>query len=175
MGGRDKVIDMRRQYKQRAGAKNRKNNKTARALGVVILLIALFFISFWVTSLVLQFNQRPNIPKQENLAETTTKPTYEQLEKLVMEKDEKIKNLEAELERYRNGSSIDQPLSSATQQPAEKPAETPASTKTPTSAPATAPTQTPAETPASTQAPTEAPTETPAPTEAPTGEAGVAE
>ncbi len=170
---------MRRQYKQRAGAKSRKNNKAAKALGVVILLVALFFISFWVTSLVLQLNQRPNIPQQENLAEPTPKPTYEQLEKLVAEKEEKIKSLEAELEQYRSGSAIGEPLSSSTQKPTEKPTQTPAPTKTPTTAPTKTPTTAPTKTPtaAPTVAPTAAPTQTPAPvpTQAPAGETGVAE
>ncbi len=137
-------------------------------VGIIVLLIVLFFLSFWITSLVLKANQQPLLPQQGGVAATATpKPTYEELEKMVIEKEEKIKALEAELDRYRGGaasSSTGKAPAVTSQKPTAKPTQAP--TKAPTQAPTIAPTKAP--TPAPTQAPTKAPD--PAPTQAPAEE-----
>ncbi len=162
---------MRKNY-SRKSVQKRSGSKTALlTVGVIALLVVLFFLSFWVTSLILKANHEPVLP-QHGVADAspTPKPTYEELEKMVIEKDKEIKTLEEELARYR-GNSFQTEEPRATSQPlvTQAPTEAPAvATKAPTQAPTVAPTKAP--TPAPTKAPTPAPTVEPtvAPTKAPT-------
>ncbi len=135
------------------------------ALGVVLLLFALFALSFFVTSFVLQMNQAPDLSGV--VAEPTPKPTYEELEKMVIEKDERIKELEERLETYRGAAG--NRVTESTQAPSKAPTSSPsqAPTKAPTQAPTKAPTKAP------TVAPTAAPTQAPVASTAPS--AGTAE
>jgi len=120
------------------------------ALGVVLLLFALFALSFFVTSFLLQLNQAPDLSGV--VAEPTPKPTYEELEKMVIEKNERIKELEERLETYR-GAAGNRVTEGSTTAPTKAP------TKAPTQAPTKAPTQAPTKAP--TKAPTVAPTAVP--------------
>lgn len=117
-------------------------------LGVIVLLVALFFLSFWVTSMSLRFNQEPDNSVSSGLPVATNTPTVDlrklskkELIALVEEKDEKIKELEDELEK--GSISTQAPIvttkpSQATIQPAttSKPSvNTSAPTKVPTPKP----------------------------------------
>lgn len=135
------------------------------ALGVVLLLFALFALSFFVTSFLLQMNQAPDI--SGTVAEPTPKPTYEELEKMVIEKDERIKELEERLETYRSaaGNRVIEPTKAPTKAPSSSPSQAP--TKMPSQSPTTTPTKAP------TTAPTAVPTQAPAATGVP--DAGAAE
>lgn len=149
---------MRKQYRPKPAAKMSGGKKALLTVGTIVLLIVLFFLSFWITSLVLKANQEPLLPQQGGVS-ATPKPTYEELEKMVIEKEEKIKALEAELDRSRRGSvsSLTGTEPSASQKPTAKPTQAPteAPTQVPTIAPTPAPTQTP------TKAPEPTPTQTP--------------
>ncbi len=135
---------------------------------IVAALVALFFVSFSITKLVLNSNQNPGLGDNGKYEEAsaTPKPTYEELEKMVIEKDKKIKDLEDELERYRENAvqatiSPSAQSSDATQTSAPQQTKAPQETKVPQETKAPAPTQT--------SAPTQIPapaTQTPA-TEAP--------
>ena len=95
----------RTSYSKKSG---RSNGKTALiAVGVIALLVFLFFASFWITSFVLKAGQEPNIPSVEDIENPTPteKPTWEQLEKMVIEKDKEINSLKEELELYRSGGN----------------------------------------------------------------------
>lgn len=119
---------------------------------IAAALVALFLVSFFVTKLVLDVNQNPGSYNDGNHTEAsaTPKPSYEELEKMVIEKDKKIEDLEDELRRYK-GNAV-QATIAPTQQ-----------STTATKAPE--PTKTPA---TATPAPTKAPeVQTPAPTKAP--------
>ncbi|MBR2499749.1 MAG: hypothetical protein IKB60_01575 [Clostridia bacterium] len=74
--------------------KNTWAKKFLTALVIAVVLVALFLISFTVTSMILKSNQAPEIAETEE-ASPTPKPTYEELEKMVIEKDERIKELES--------------------------------------------------------------------------------
>ena len=135
--------------------------KFLSGLIVAIALVALFLISFFVTKLVLNINQNPTGYDESKYEEATAtpKPTYEELEKIVKEKDKEIKRLEDELTRYK-GNAVQPTIapsasqsssnSKATSAPVEKPKATTApapATKAPapaTAAPSVA-TQAPAE------------------------------
>lgn len=151
---------MKQQYKKHSSAGKNGGRRAILAVGVIAALVLLFFLSFWITSMVLKVNQQPVLPQQEGVvASPTPKPTYEELEKMVIEKEAEVKKLEKELAQYRKSGS------SATAKPAAT--NTPKATQAPTAAPTKAPT--PAPTPAPTAAPiqTAAPKSTPAPTQTP--------
>lgn len=166
----------KRYTKKSAYGKKKQNKKILVLLGCVALLAVMFFLSFWITSLVLKSNQEP-VLDESVVVSPTPKPTYEELEKMVIEKEEEIKELKEQLGRYRDGDDVttDITKSKATPQPEKTPlviatvppAKTPVPTKasvataTPTVAPTVAPTAEP------TAVPTETPTEAPKPTEAP--------
>lgn len=146
---------MRKQHTQHAAQKRMSGGKKALlTVLIIVLLVILFMASFWITSMVLKANQQPNLPDVPG-ASPTPKPTYEQLEKMVIEKDEEIKKLQEELERYRknggstSGSSTGSSKSSATS--SSRATKAPSATKKATAQPTKAPT------PAPTQAPTKAP------------------
>lgn len=120
--------------------KKRSKNKFLKGVLVVGILVALFFISFWITSLVLDANQKSKTDTEELQESATPKPTYEELEEIIEEKDKKIEELEEELEKYKsqdNNNTV-----SETQTPSPTP--TPATTQTPTSTQTPKPSQTPA-------------------------------
>lgn len=161
---------MRKKYKN---GKSSGGKKFLLAIGVIVLLVMLFFLSFWVTSMILKMNQNPVIPQgSDAVVSPTPKPTYEELETRVAEQQEEIEKLEKELAQYRLGGSpaptatmapaaSAKPKASATPAPSAKPSAKPSvkpSVK-PTVAPTTAPTVAP--TTAPTVAPTVAPTKTP--------------
>ena len=146
------------------------------ALGIIVLLVALFFLSFWITSMTLRANQEPDIAVSSGAPAATSSPTVDlkklskkELIALAEEQEKKIAELEEELQK--GSIHTQEPIASAkpsvsTNRPAtEKPAvKTTAPTKAPTPKPAVktaeptvAPTPKPAE-------PTKAPeTEAPAP------------
>lgn len=156
-----------------------RGKKFLLGLGIVLLLIALFFLSFFVTTLSLRANREPVIPEASGVPAASATPSvdYSKLSKkelieLVKEKDEQIAELEKELStgavstQAPIATSQPQASSSATNTPSPtaaakatvKPA---AKTATPTVAPTKAPTQKPVSTPAATQKPAE-PTPAPA-------------
>ena len=143
--------------KQKKKSSAKKNALVA--LGVVLLLFALFALSFFVTSFFLQLNQAPDLSGV--VAEPTPKPTYEELEKMVIEKDERIKELEERLETYRGaaGNRVTDPTKAPSKAPTSTPSQAP--TKAPTQAPTKAPTKAP------TVAPTAVPTQAPVASTAP--------
>lgn len=129
---------------------------------IVAALVALFFVSFSITKLVLNSNQNPGLGDNGKYEEAsaTPKPTYEELEKMVIEKDKKIKDLEDELERYRENAvqatiSPSAQSSDATQTSAPQQTKAPQETKAPAPTQTSAPTQIPA--PATQTPATEAP------------------
>ena len=157
---------MSRNYTNQASKKTAKGKRALLAFGIILLLVVLFFLSFFVTSLVLKANQEPLLPAAS--AEPTPKPTYEELEQMVIEKNKEIEELERQLETYRSASGGNQaaspsktskPSQTATAQPSAKPSAAPsvkptqAATAVPTVAPTAAPTQAP-----QTAVPTEQPT-----------------
>ncbi len=164
-------------YTKRPSAEQ-KRKRALFVVGVVAALVALFFLSFWVTSLVLKSGQNNLIPQQPGIEDPspTPKPSYKDLEKMVIEKDEEIRELKKELAELRGEEVEDESPTAkptASPKPSESPSETteaPRASKTPspskTASPTKAPTQKPEPTKAPTQAPTKAPT--PAPTQAPT-------
>ncbi|MBR6729712.1 MAG: hypothetical protein IKL80_06085 [Clostridia bacterium] len=160
---------MSRNYTKQASKKPAKGKKALLALGIVLLLVVLFFLSFFVTSLVLKANQEPLLPVAS--AEPTPKPSYEELEQMVIEKNKEIEELERQLETYRGASGSSQSSSAAkTSQPVQTATAQP--TAKPSVAPSAKPTQ--AATVAPTIAPTKAPTQAPqtaVPTESPSSEA----
>lgn len=101
------------------------------------LLIILFLVSFWATGLILKLSQGTLFAKYDDGHYETSKPTYEQLEKMVEERDAKIASLEIELERYRSQGN-DTELAPSTLVP-----ETPEITEEPETEPAETPTETP--------------------------------
>ena len=122
---------------------------------IAAALVALFFVSYSVTKLVLNANQNPGSYSDGKHAEAsaTPKPTYEELEKMVIEKNKKIEDLEDELERYR-GNAVQATIYPSseipTQTKAPEPTKTPAPSL-PTVEPTKAPqTQAPSSTPATT-------------------------
>ncbi|MBE7040072.1 MAG: hypothetical protein E7398_05035 [Ruminococcaceae bacterium] len=125
---------------------------------IAAALVALFLVSFFVTKLVLDANQNPGSYSDGKHAEAsaTPKPTYEELEKMVIEKNKKIEDLEDELERYR-GNAVQATISPLTQVPAQTQTPEPAKTPAPpvqTSAPTASPqTQAPVSAPVATKAP----------------------
>ncbi|MBE7010395.1 MAG: hypothetical protein E7418_02760 [Ruminococcaceae bacterium] len=137
--------------------KSSATKKALIALGVVLVLFALFMLSFFVTTYLLQLNQAPN----DIGIEPTPKPSYEELEKMVIEKEERIQELEDRLETYRNAAGENKGKDQATAKPTVKPTSSP--TATPTKAPTAAPTKAPTQTP--TIVPTQAPVATNAPAE----------
>lgn len=146
---------MRKQYTQHAAQKRMSGGKKALLTVLIIVLsVILFKASFWISSMVLKANQQPNLPDVPG-ASPTPKPTYEQLEKMVIEKDEEIKKLQEELELYKknggstSGSSTGSSKSSTTS--SSRATKAPSATKKATAQPTKAPT------PAPTQAPTKAP------------------
>ncbi|MBE7048064.1 MAG: hypothetical protein E7393_01630 [Ruminococcaceae bacterium] len=141
---------MRKQYKQRR-AKSSGNPKALLVVGVLLLLVVLFFLSFWITGMVLKANQQPYLPEQGGVAATATpKPSYEDLEKMIIEKENKIKSLQAELDEYRRGALASSSVPAITAKPTVEP------TTIPTVAPTVAPVATPQSTPAVTQTPAQA-------------------
>lgn len=155
------------------------------ALGVIVLLIALFFLSFWITTMSLRSNQDPDVVTETGVpaasAEATATPKVDlkklskkELIVLVEQKDRKIKELEEELDK--GSVSTQAPISAVKPSATAKPSETAKATATPkpavkTTAPTAAPTQKPA---AKTAAPTVAPTQKPTtPTQAPATKAPI--
>jgi len=135
--------------------------KRAMLLTVIALasLIVLFFLSFWITSLSLKTSQG-TLPSAKNgvaSPSAAAKPTYEQLEQMLAEKDREIQRLKEELVRL-GGET---PAPSASPAPSAEPTKTPAPTKSPSSSSSAAPTKTPAPTA------TVSPTKTPEPTKTP--------
>lgn len=132
---------------QSYGNKKRSGGKRfLLVLLVAVALVALFLISFWVTSTVLKSNQEPNLSENSGIyASATPKPSYEELEDMVERKDKRIEELESELEKLKKAA----------------PTKTPASTKAPVA------TQAPTKAPVVTKAPTKAPVATKTPTENP--------
>ncbi len=155
---------MRKHYNKRNAYSSKQ--KPLLVVGVLALLIILFFLSFWITGLILKVNQNPEIPEQVGVEATATpKPTYEELEKMVIEQQETIEMLEEELAQYRTGEET-----VATAKPTEKPNKTEAAkTAEPTKVPKANPTVVP------TKAPTAAPAAAPTaePTIAPTKKPGI--
>lgn len=160
---------MRKKYKS---GKTSGGKKFLLTIGVIVLLVLLFFLSFWITGMVLRANQNPGIPQGTTAdVSPTPKPTYEELEKRVIEQEEKIEELEKELASYRSGST---PAPSATSAPSfstgAKPTTKPSATSSakPVAKPSAAPTAKPTVAPVA--KPTAAPTQAPAPepTAAPT-------
>lgn len=164
---------MRKTYSRRPANKSGKKTMLA-VVGIIALLVVLFFMSFWITGLLLQGGRDVSLPQQPAVesAKPTPKPTYEQLEKQLAEKEAEIERLTRELESYQSAGGTEKPLStaSATSKPAESPkaTQTAAPTKKPaatqTAKPSAKPTQKPAAEP--TAKPTATPT--PVPTVAPT-------
>ena len=81
-----------------------KGKKALLILGVIVLLIGLFFLSFWITTLSLRSNQDPGIAPASGSPAASATPAvdYNKLSKkeliaLVEEKDEKIRQLEESL------------------------------------------------------------------------------
>lgn len=149
-------------------------------LGVIVLLIALFFLSFWITSMSLRSNQEPDVatasgvPAASASASATPAVDLKKLSKkelivLVEEKDRKIKELEEEIAK----GSISTQAPITTSKPASSTSK-PAATQKPaanTAAPTKAPTQKPE---VKTAAPTKEPTPKPAePTQAPATKAPI--
>lgn len=128
-------------------AKRPKKRKSAArkffsGLLVALALVALFLISFFVTKLVLNINQNPGSYKGAEYEEATAtpKPTYEELEKIVKEKDKEIEKLKDELTRYK-GNAVQPTIAPSATQSTSKPKATSAPAEKPkaTSAPAAAP------------------------------------
>ncbi len=145
-------------------------------LGVIVLLIALFFLSFWITSMSLRSNQEPDVatasgvPAASASASATPAVDLKKLSKkelivLVEEKDRKIKELEEEIAK----GSISTQAPIATSKPSSSTSK-PVATQKP-AAPTKAPTQKPE---VKTAAPTKEPTPKPAePTQAPATKAPI--
>lgn len=140
-------------------------------IGIVFLLIALFFLSFWITTLSLRVNREPSVSTPDNAVVATSTPDVDykklskkELIKLLEEKDEQIKELSEELGL---GETITQaPIPSETPAPTETPEPSASASPTATATPKPTATPTPA---AKTPTPTKAPaTPTPKPTPAPT-------
>ena len=71
------------------------------ALGIIVLLLVLFFLSFWLTSMALRRNQEPELPAASGTpaASAAPKVDYKKLSKkeliaLLEERDEQIRKLE---------------------------------------------------------------------------------
>ncbi len=140
----------------RKSSKKNKKNKAITGVVVVLVLVVLFFASFWVTSLILKANRNPLIPHSSaSSGKPTEKLTYEQMEKLLAEKEVEIEKLKKELEWYRKNDKGKEPASIgnvATKAPSAEPSDKPEETKAPEKSPE------------KTETPTQSPTETPAPT-----------
>ena len=144
---------MGKQYKS---GKSSGGKKILLTIGVLALLVLLFFLSFWITGIVLRANQGPLISQEATeTGAPTPKPTYEELEK--------------ELASYRlDGTPAPNkttaPSFTTGQNPTAKPKETPVAKPSvkPTAKPTAVPTAKPtvAPTPVPTAAPA-APTKTP--------------
>ena len=166
--------------------KNGKGNKFLLGLGIVVLLIALFFGSFWVTTLSLRSNSEPDPITESTSAPTATaspdvnykKMSKKELIELIEKKEDRIKELEEALglngiptqapidELGSSSMSESTPTPKPSAAPAEKTAEpTKTSAPKPTATPKPVATQKPATTPkpVATPAPTPKPTPTPAP------------
>ena len=155
---------------KRTSPKKNKKNKALTGVFIVVALVVLFLGSFWITSLVLKANQNPILPQTSGSSsgKPTEKLTYEQMEKLLAEKEKEIAKLEEELEWYRKNDQGKEPANiggAATQTPSAKPSEQPKTENEPTKAPEK--TKTPSPTVAPSQAPTQAPTPTPEPIRVP--------
>ncbi|MBQ4518585.1 MAG: hypothetical protein II997_08390 [Clostridia bacterium] len=158
---------MGKQYKS---GKSSGGKKILLTIGVLALLVLLFFLSFWITGIVLRANQGPLISQEATeTGAPTPKPTYEELEKTVIEQNERIEELEKELASYRlDGTPAPNkttaPSFTTGQNPTAKPKETPVAKPSvkPTAKPTAVPTAKPtvAPTPVPTAAPA-APTKTP--------------
>ena len=48
---------MRKRYSRKSAPKNSGSKTALLTVGVIALLVVLFFLSFWVTSLILKVNQ----------------------------------------------------------------------------------------------------------------------
>lgn len=158
-------------------------NKFLLGIGIVFLLIALFFLSFWITTFSLRIGNKSSGTETENAVVATATPevnykklSKKELIKLLEEKDEEINELK---EALGIGDAVTQepipsetpvttptPESSATPSPAATSTPKPTATPAPTSKPKATPAPTPK--PTATPAPTPKPTPTPAPTPAPT-------
>lgn len=162
--------------------------KVLLTLGVIALLVLLFFLSYWITTVSLRAGRDDSpAPVQPT---TTPSPApavnYEALSKtelieLLKERDERIRELEggttsAIVDIVSTPAPTKAPIESATPTPTKTPSPTPKASATP--APTKAPTATPKPTekatatpkPTATAKPTQAPTpvHTPTPTPAPT-------
>ncbi len=109
--------------------KNTWVKKFLTALVIAVVLVALFLVSFTVTSMILKSNQAPDVPEIEEIAgaSPTPKPTYEELERMVIEKDARIKELERQL-GIGSGDLGDVivPQQTIAPKPAQKPTQAPA-------------------------------------------------
>ena len=130
--------------------KKRGKNKFLVGLLVVGVLAALFFASFFVTSFVLDMNNKNS--EDAEIAEESSTPelTYEELEEMVKEKDDKIKELEKELERYRGKSDMEtesqtEPDPIVSEQTTSTPKPSATATPKPTQTPAPQPTGKPSD------------------------------
>lgn len=160
-----------------------KGNKFLLGLGVVVLLIALFFISFWVTTLSLRSGQEPVAVDDNNTLAATATPApdvnYKKMSKkelieLLEKRDDRIEELEEALglNSLHTQAPIDELgssySSSSNSVPSAKPSESPVE-KTPepvkTSEPKATATPKPAATPKPTATPK--PVATPEPTPKP--------
>ena len=131
--------------------KNTWVKKFLTALVIAVVLVALFLISFTVTSMILKSNQAPDITGAVEEASPTPKPTYEELEKIAIERGERIKELESLLgmgavPELESQSTIAPQPAKATLAPTVAPAPTAAPTiaPVPTIAPLPNPTAAPA-------------------------------
>ena len=145
-----------------------RGKKALLIIGIIVLLVLLFFLSFWITSMTLKSNQDPNVAVTSGEpAVKTPKPSYKDLEQMVIEKDQKIAQLESELESYKkqtpipststpksNSSSGSSGSSGSSTKKTTAPVQTKAPTAKPTAKPTVQPTVKPTAPPA---APTQAP------------------
>lgn len=177
----------------KSSKKKGKGNKFLLGLGIVVLLIALFFASFWVTTLSLRSNSEPDAITESTDTPTATataspevnykKMSKKELIKIIEQKEDRIKELEEALglngiptqapidELGSSSESSAAPTAKPSTAPAEKTAE-PTKTSAPKPTAATKPTATqkpaapkPVATPKPvvTSAPAPKPTQAPAP------------
>ncbi|MBR5157362.1 MAG: hypothetical protein IKW59_06310 [Clostridia bacterium] len=170
----------------RNSKKNGKGNKFLLGLGIVVLLIALFFASFWITTLSLRSNSEPDAITESTDAPTAVataspdvnykKMSKKELIEIIEKKEDRIKELEEALGLNslstqapinELGSSSSESNTAPTAKPTAEPA-TKTAEPTKTSAPKPTATQKPAAPkPVATQKPAATPAPTPKPTQAP--------
>lgn len=134
-------------YKKKSNGK-----KVLTVLLIIAGLIALFLVSFGITSMILDANKVPNVHEGGVVddASPTPKPTYEELEEIVKEQQKKIEELESQLEKGK---------APATKAPAPATKAPASAEKAPALAPATKAPAPATKAPEPTKAPEEAPKE----------------